>query len=322
MRRRKFIGLLGGAVAWPVVARAQQPMPVVGVLWGTALESDRAAAFRRGLTETGHVEGRNLSVEYRWARGQNERLPELAAELVRVKPAVIVASPLPAALAAKHATSEIPIVFTSGSDPVKAGLVSSLNRPNGNLTGISQFTTALTAKRLELLRELARQPKLIAFLVNPDNPQADSEVSDIQDAARSLGQTTLIVNASTEREIEDSFLMMVRQQITALIVGAGPFLFGRRSEIVALANRYTISAIYTFRDFATVGGLISYGTDLNEVFRQAGIYAGRILKGSKPVDLPVMQPTKFELVINLKTAKALGLMVPDNLLALADEVIE
>jgi putative ABC transport system substrate-binding protein len=325
MKRRELITLLGGAAAWPLAARAQQPaLPVIGYLASGTVESNAVydSNFRQGLGEAGYGVGRDVSIEYRWAEGEINRLPELAADLVRRRAAVIVATPLPAALAAKAATSTIPVVFNSGEDPVKAGLVTSLNRPGGNLTGVSSFTTVLAPKRLELLRELLPRPALIAMLVNTANPTADSEISDMQEAARTVGQQILFVHANNDSEIDEAFSTIGRAHADALIVGAGPLLNSRRTSLAALAARHRLPAIYPYDVFAKAGGLMSYGSALSDSYRQVASYVVRILKGAKPADLPVQQPTKFELVINLKTAKALGLTVPPGLLVAADEVIE
>ena len=325
LHRREVITLLGGAAAWQLAARAQHPaMPVIGFL-GVRSPDDTVtlAAFRRGLNEGGFVEGQNVMVEYRWAIGQYDRLPAQAAELVQKPVAVLVsAGGEPAALAAKAATSTIPIVFTIGDDPVKLGLVASYNRPGGNLTGINIFTTTLEAKRLGLLHELVPQAAAIGVLLNANFPAAERQLRDVQGAARAIGLQIHALRANIDREIEVAFETVASQRIAALAVAASPFFTTRRDKIVALAARHAVSTMYTAREYAVDGGLMSYGIDVPDVYRQIGLYAARILKGAKPADLPVLQPTKFELVINLKTARALGLQIPDRLIALADEVIE
>lgn len=326
MRRREFITLLGGAAAWPQLADAQPAkMPVIGVLSGSTAElsQQELISFRQGLSETGYAEGRNVVVEYHWAQNQQDRLPELAADFVAKQVNVIVTlGGSPSGIAAKAATKFIPIVFLTGDDPVRLGLVASLNRPGGNVTGISFITTALGTKGLEILLELMPKASLIGLLVNPNFPDAEVHMKELPTAARRIGQQTVVVAASTEREIDAAFETLVRRRVTALLVTADPFFGRRREQLVALAARHVISTIYSRREYATAGGLISYGASFTEAHRQVGVYTGRILHGAKPDDLPVMQPMRFELVINLKTARGLGLTVPPTLLARADEVIE
>jgi putative ABC transport system substrate-binding protein len=327
MRRREFITLLGGAaVAWPLAARGQQAaLPVIGYLSARSPDDTAhlVAAFRRGLGEQGFVEGQNVTIEYQWALGQYDRLPAMAAEFVR-RPVTVLTTTggEPAALAAKAATSTIPIVFATGTDPVKAGLVASYNRPGGNATGINFQTADMEAKRFGLLHELMPQAKTVAFLYNPKFAAAEGQLRDVREAARTLGLQINVLHASTDNEINAAFRTMVQQQTAALILAADPFFDTRRSQLVVLAAYNMLPAIYQFREYAAAGGLMSYGIDAVDAYRQVGIYTARILKGARPVDLPVLQPTKFELVINLKTGKALGLEVPPTLLARADEVIE
>jgi putative ABC transport system substrate-binding protein len=326
VRRREFITLLGGTAAWPLAARAQQPtMPVIGYL--SSLSPDRqdsltfTRSFLKGLTETGYVEGRSIIIEYRWARGQYDQLPALVADLIGRQVSVIAAVGGSApGLAAKAATSTIPIVFQTGSDPIKDGLVSSMNRPGGNVTGITRLGTTVEPKRLELLRELVPRATVIAFLVNPVNPAADHQLQEMREAARSLGLPLNVMKASTERELEAAVATLAQQGASALLIATDPFLGG--DQLIALAAHYEVPVGCFDRSQVAAGGLMSYGASIADTWRQVGIYAGRILKGEKPADLPIVQPTKFDLVINLKTAKALGLIVPDKLLALADEIIE
>jgi putative ABC transport system substrate-binding protein len=326
MKRREFISLLGGAVAaWPLAARAQQgAMPVVGFLNPTSPDTnaDRLRAFRQGLKDIGYVEGENVAIEYRWAEGQLDRVPALAAELVRRRVAVIVSFSNIAALPAKAATTTIPIVFNVADDPVKLGLVASLARPGGNLTGINFFSAELTAKRLELLRELVPTATRVAVLVNPAGPDTETSMRDLEPAARAMGLQVRVLNAVTSREINAAFANFVRERPDALFVATDPFFSSRRVQLANLASHHSIPATYSDRQFAEVGGLMSYGTSTMDAWRQVGVYTGRILKGAKPADLPVVQSSKFELVINAETARLLGLTVPPMLLARADEVIE
>jgi ABC-type uncharacterized transport system substrate-binding protein len=327
LKRREFITLLGGATAgWPLAARAQQPaMPVIGFLGSASAEPNAGflAMFRSGLEETGYVEGQNVTIEYRWAENQYDRLPGLAADLVRRRVSVIVASGGPVTpTAAKAATSTIPIVFTATSDPMKLGLVASLGRPDGNVTGTSAFTVELDAKRMEVLREIVPAARVIGAFVNPTRTDADAQSRAVEDAARALSWEVRILNAASETDIDAAFASVLEQKISALVVGADPLFNSHRVKIVRLAERHVLPAIYMNREFVTAGGLASYGTNIGVGYRQAGIYAGQILKGARPADLPVVQPTKYELIINLKTAQALGLEISASLLARADEVIE
>ncbi len=327
MKRREFITMFGGAAAtWPLALRAQQPaIPVVGFL--SSLSPSELTfvmpAFHQGLSDAGFVEGHNIAIEYRWAEGHYERLPALSADLVRRQVAVIAAiSGTPAALAAKAATTTIPIVFAIGGDPVAPGLVTSLSRPGGNVTGVSFYTSPVVTKRLELARELVPRGTTIAVLVNPDNPPSVTEGTTVQEAAAALGQPIQILNANTEERIDDAFAVIAQQRIGALIVSSDPLFFIERKKLVVLTARYALPTIFADREQAEAGGLISYGASRPDAYRQAGYYIGRVVKGERPGDMPVVLPTKFNLLINLKTAKALALTIPPGVLALADEVIE
>jgi putative tryptophan/tyrosine transport system substrate-binding protein len=326
MRRREFITLLGGAgVAWPLAARAQQQaMPVIGFLSSSAL-ADRArylTPFRQGLREPGYLEGQNVAIEYRWAQDQADRLPDLAADLVRRQVTVIAAHDTPSSIVAKAATTTIPIVFASGGDPVRLGLVASLNRPGGNVTGVTFVTAELGAKQLGLLHELQPGAVRVGVLVDPNFAPTQSFVSDVQAAALSTGKQIEVLEAPTGRDIDTAFARPAQKPIDALLVGPGPLLDNRRVQLATLAAYHRVPAIYSLREFAEAGGLMSYGTSITGAYRQAGVYTGRILKGEKPADLPVIQSTKFEFVINLNTARVFGLSFPPGLLAIADEVIE
>jgi putative tryptophan/tyrosine transport system substrate-binding protein len=319
-----FIMLISVVVISPVAVVGQQPIPVIGYLhFGAAGPFESLTAkFREGLTHTGHVEGRNVVIEYRWAEGRGDRLPSLVNDLVQRQVGVLVAIGPPTALAAKPAATKVPVVFTTGDDPVAVGLVDNLNRPSGNITGIYIFTSVLESKRLELLHQMVPKAKLIGLLANPNNTRAQSQVTDAQEAARRLGLELHVRNAANPTEIEPAIASFAERSIGAMLVGADPFFFNMRDRIITLAARYAIPAIYEWREFATSGGLMSYGTNLGDAYRQAGNYTGRILKGDKTSELPVIQSTKFEFVINLQTARALGIEVPPSLSALADEAIE
>jgi len=327
LNRREFIALVGGAAAWPLVAHAQQSaMPVIGLLGTISPDrwASRLRAFRQGLSETGYVEGRNVGIEYRWAEGQIDRLPALAADLVRRQVRVI-ATPesTPAAFAAKAATTTIPIVFSVGVDPVAVGLVASLNRPGGNLTGVTNLNAEILPKRLELMHELVPTATTIALLVNPSNPLvAETESRDAQTAARTLGLQLHVLHASTDRDFDTVFASLAQMRAVALVINTDVFFNSRSEQLAALALRHTVPAIFQYREFVASGGLMSYGTSSTDVFRQVGIYTSRLLRGESPADLPVQQVTKIELIINLKTARTLGLTVPLSLLGRADEVIE
>jgi putative ABC transport system substrate-binding protein len=326
VKRRQFITMLGGAAAWPLAARAQQAvMPLIGFLSARSPEDSThlLPAFAAGLAEGGYVEGQNLAIEFRWARGRYDLLPAMAAELVSRGVAVLTAAGgEPSALAAKRTTSTIPIVFGVGGDPVRLGLVESFSRPGGNATGVTLLTNLMEPKRLGLLRELVPGVPLIGVLLNPNFAQAPVQLQQIEEAARSINQRVTVANVSTDEGLEAAFPAFTRQSVGALLVAADPYFDTRREQIVALAARHRLPAIYQFREYALAGGLLSYGVSITDAYRHYGVYTARILKGAKPADLPVLQPTKFETAINLKTAKALGLKISDNLLSLADEVIE
>jgi len=326
MKRREFIAGLGGAVTWPVVARAQQPaLPVIGYLGSQSADIDYKSVtvpFLQGLKETGYTEGQNVVIEYRWAENQYDRLPALAADLVRRRVAVIATSGVPAALAAKAATTTIPIVFDTGGDPVALGLVASLNRPGANVTGSANLAVELAPKRLQVVRELKPDAALFGVLVDPANPGGQSTIAELQTAARTLGLQLFVANARNDGDLETAFATFSQHKVGAVLVGNGTFFNRRAEQLVALAARYGLPAIYPFREYVVAGGLLSYGANIGNLYHQAGLYAGRILKGEKPADLPVQQITKIEFVINSKTAKALGLTIPETLLATADEVIQ
>ena len=323
MRRREFLCVMGGVATWSLVARAQQVMPVVGFLRTASLAdaSQLVNAFRQGLKEAGFIEGQNVAIEYRSAEGQPERVPALVADLLR-RPVAVIAGNSTAMLAAKAATRTVPVVFAGGGDPIREGLVASLNRPDGNVTGVNFFVGVLGSKRLELLRQLVPKATTIAVMVNSNTAGSEAERRDVQAAAQSMGQQLVILDISSDRDIETAFVTLVQRGAGALLVGSGTFMFSNRDRIVALAARFGLPASYAVREAVVAGGLMSYAPSIGDAYRQVGIYAGRILKGEKTADLPVMQSTKFEFVLNLKTAKALGLEVSDRMLALADEVIE
>jgi putative ABC transport system substrate-binding protein len=327
MRRREFITALGGAAAWPLAARAAAAIPVVGFIntlnSSDEIASDLSAAFQQGLKETGFIEGQNVVVEYHWAQGQYERLREFAADLVRRKVDVIAATGgEPSPQAAKAATQTIPIVFTANGDPVREGLVASVNRPGGNVTGFTIFGPAAVTKRVELMHEVVPRASVIGYLMNPNHPSGEIEMQAAETAARSLGKKMPVFKASNEPDLDATFSTMVHQQVGALVVASDPFFWSRRGEVVSLAARYGLPAIYYLPEFSRAGGLMAYGNNLPEIYRLVGVYVGRILKGEKPADLPVVQSTEFHFVINLKTAKALGIEMPNSIQLLADEVIE
>jgi putative tryptophan/tyrosine transport system substrate-binding protein len=326
VKRRDLIALLGGAVtAWPLATRAQQrPLPLIGYFSGRSSESEAqyASAFRHGLEDAGYVEGQNVAIEFRFSNGQDDRLPTLAADLIHQRVAALVATDTPSALAAKAATATIPIVFSCGADPVQLGLVESLNRPGGNATGVAVFVTQLAPKRLQLLREVVPDAKLIAFIVNPNTASGPPQIREMQAAAQVIGQQILIVKASTEREVDEAFATLIGHKAAAIVYSSSVFFQVVREQLVKLASRHSIPAIYEWPEFVTGGGLMSYSSNRAEAGRRIGNYTGQILKGAKPEDLPVFQSTKFDLVINMKTAKALGLTIPSGVLAIADEVIE
>jgi len=324
MRRRDIIGVFVSTLAWPLWARAASDLPVIGFLSGSAEDGLLwpLSAFQQGLVESGYVEGQNVAIEYRWAESRYERLPDLAADLVRRNVAVIVAATTPAAVAAKAATKAVPIVFETAGDPVGLGLVTSVNRPEGNVTGVTQLSSVSVPKRVGLLHELVPGAKIIGLLLNPNDPKAETQSREIEAPAHALGLRIEVVNATAIGEFEAAFALLAERRVDALIVGSSELLSRGRQQLAELAAQYAIPAIYQYRDYVEAGGLISYGASLATSYRQVGVYAGRILKGAKPADLPVMQVAKFELVINLKTAKALGLEIPPSLVAIADDVIE
>jgi len=326
MKRREFITLLGGAVAWPLAARAQQAaLPVVGFLSSRSADDSArvVAAFREGLAETGYIDGRDAKIEFRWAQGEFDRLPALAAELVHRPVAVLAAvGGFQTPRAAQGATNAIPIVFGIGEDPVKEGLVPNLNRPGSNVTGATFFTALLGAKRLGLLHDLVPKAEVVGLLVNQNTSQGQGQIRDVQRAARDLGLGLIVLNGGSDGDLEAASASLAQQRVAALMVGADPFFDTRRVRLIALVAQHQLPAIYQFRDYALAGGLMSYGASITDLYRQVGVYVGRILKGERPADLPVMLPTKFEFVLNLKTARALGIEIPANLLTLADEVIE
>ncbi|MFL5083351.1 MAG: ABC transporter substrate-binding protein [Xanthobacteraceae bacterium] len=326
MNRRELITLFGSAVAWPLPARAQQSaMPVVGFLHSSSPGgyAPRVAAFRQGVNEAGYIEGRNVTIEYRWAEGHHDRLPELAADVVRRKVTVITATTTPAALAAKAATATIPVVFETGGDPVKLGLVANLNRPGGNLTGVTNLNVEVTPKRLEVLHEIIPTATTFALLINSSSPGlAESTTRNVRASARTLGVALHVVSATTDNEIDDAFASLAKVRAGGLVIGSDSFFTSRSERLASLALRYALPAVYQWREFAVAGGLISYGTDSRDAYRLAGIYTARVLKGEKPADLPVQQATKVELYINLKTAKTLGITIPLPLSGRADELIE
>jgi putative tryptophan/tyrosine transport system substrate-binding protein len=327
MQRREFITLLGGAAAaWPFPAHAQQPaMPVIGFMNAASAQSytRHLSAFLKGLSETGYVDGQNVAIEYRWAEGKNDRMPAMVADLVHRQVAVIAATSTPAALAAKAATTTIPIVFETGGDPIRLGLVPSLSRPGGNVTGVTQTNVETTPKRLQLLHELVPTASIVALLINPTDPAiAETTTKDVQAAARALGLELHVLTASTESDLDGVFAKLTQLRAGGLVIGTGTFFTGRSEQLGALTVRHAVPAVYDKREFALAGGLMSYGSDIRDSYHLAGVYTGRVLKGEKPANLPVQQATKVELLINLKTAKALGLNVPNTLIGRADEVIE